>query len=166
MKKSNAGTGTQGVDEIPILRDITTALSNLTWSNLLWAGAWTRWALEVTFSEAKEFLEMIFYTHTNIDKYKHKKSASETHSCVCILFCTCVCALLNMDAHSQITCCIDDGGTWVWEGILKKVSMRSNIAGLFLTLNAVSVLPIFLLNSDILSCSDFSYIKNSVTNES
>jgi len=37
--------------------------------------------------------------------------------------------------------------------------MSSNKVGLFLTQNAVLVLPLFLLNSDILSCSNFSYIR-------
>lgn len=42
---------------------------------------------------------------------------------------------------------------------IKYISTSFNNTGLFLTLNAISVLPIFLLNSDILSCSNFNYIR-------
>lgn len=42
---------------------------------------------------------------------------------------------------------------------IKYTSMSSNNIGLFLTLNAISVLPVFLLNSGILSCSNFNYIR-------
>lgn len=68
-----------------------------------------------------------------------------------------------MDQHSLITYSIDDGGISVRRNINKKVRVRSNEVGLFLTLNAVSVLPIPLLNSDILSYSNFTNIKNSRT---
>lgn len=40
---------------------------------------------------------------------------------------------------------------------MKSVSVSSNKEGLFLTLNGMLALPIFLLNSDILSCSSFNY---------